>query len=633
MNVVVDREKEPALQTTAEEHLLVPHSRPWIERSDLIRITLVSAVVLICFLKVPYCHWFAVAGTLAGGWPIFEEALSNLREKRMTMELSMSIALLAALAISESFTALVITLFVLIAEALEGLTVGRGRNALRELVSMMPEDAFVREGDSVKEKKVSELAIGDVVVIKPGARVPVDGKVISGHSFIDQSSITGESVASEKIPGTIVYAGTINQSGTIDVLTADIGPSTAFGKIIHAIETSESNQAPIQKIADRLAGYLVYFAIVCAVLTFLITQNVQSTISVIIVAGACGIAAGTPLAILGGVGRAAKMGSIVKGGLFLELLSTIDTIVFDKTGTVTKGEPAVIAIHNNGVSEDELLQVAATAESVSEHPLGQAIILHARARGIEPERPERFSYEPGRGIACTIRGEEVLVGNRSWLENYQVDLARCKEASAATSEVVVARNGQYLGTIFLADELRSESKQAISQLEQMGIRPVLLTGDSKVNAKAIANQLNIDEIAAEVLPHEKQLYVRKLIQSGRKTAMVGDGINDAPALMEATVGVAIGSGTDAARESADIVLIGNDLSRLVETVKIARQCRRIILTNFAGTLLVDGAGVLLAAFGLLNPPLAAFIHVGSELLFILNSARLLPGHSAEGEGK
>lgn len=628
---VMDRENKSELHTNSGEHQLEMHSEHSIERSELTRIAFVGLIVLACFFKIPYCHWLAVSGTLIGGCPIFEEAISNLREKRMTMELSMSIALFAALAISESFTALVITLFVLIAEVLEGLTMRRGRNALRQLVSMMPQDAFVRESDSVQDKKASELVIGDVVVVKPGSRVPVDGEVISGHSFIDQASITGESVPSEKTPGSIVYAGTINQTGTLDVLTNGIGLDTAFGKIIHAIETSELNQAPIQKIADRLAGHLVYFAIGCALLTFLITHNVQATISVVIVAGACGIAAGTPLAILGGVGRAARIGSIVKGGLFLELLSTVDTIVFDKTGTVTHGEPAVVAIHTNGVSEDELLQVAATAESASEHPLGRAIILFARTQGIEPEQPEIFSYEPGRGIACTINGQQVLIGNRGWLKHYHVDLTGHQHESAATSEVAIARDGNYLGTIHLADELRSEAKQAITQLEKMGIRPVLLTGDSKANAEAIAHELNIDEIAAELLPDEKQLYIRKLNQSGRNTAMVGDGINDGPALMEANVGVAVGSGTDVARECADIVLIGNDLSRFVETVKIARRCRRIIMTNFAGTLIVDSFGVLLAAFGYLNPLLAAFIHVGSELIFILNSARLLPGPSPDRE--
>lgn len=628
MITAMGKENGSVLHSAVVDSKETKYSEVSIERADLFRIAFVGLTVLACLLKVPGFNWLASAATLIGGWPIFREAVLNLREKRMTMELSMSIALFAALAVSESFTALVITLFVLLAECLEGLTMDRGRNGLRQLISIMPQDAFVRDGDFIQTKMSSELVIGDIVVVKPGARLPVDGSVISGHSFVDQSSITGESLPSEKTPGDVVYAGTINQSGTLDVLASGIGMDTAFGKIIQAVEASEQNQARIQKLADRLAGYLVYFAIGCALLTFLVTRNANSTISVVIVAGACGIAVGTPLAILGGIGRAARIGSIVKGGLFLELLSEVDTVAFDKTGTLTYGEPKVVAIEVVGaISEDELLQIAATAESVSEHPLGKAIVAKSLSRNVAPRRLEKFRYEPGRGIYCQIEGEEVLVGNRALLEQKHIDLTVCSPASTTASEVFIARSGIFLGAILLADEVRTEAKKAIEELRSLGIKPILVTGDAKPIAAAIARELCIDEVVAEVMPDEKLLYIRELKQSGRKIAMVGDGINDAPALTEATVGVAVGSGTDAARESADIVLIGNDLGRFVDTVKIARKCRRIILFNFAGTLIVDGVGVLLAAFGLLNPLFAALIHVGSELIFILNSARLLQGKS------
>lgn len=623
----IERQIEVITSASEQSHHTDDHT---IERGEFIRIGLVGLVVLGYLFKMPYCNWLAAAGTLLGGLPIFEEALSNLRERRMTMELSMSIALFAALAISESFTALVITLFVLIAEVLEKLTMGRGRNALGQLLSLMPQEAFVRNGNSVEGKKAADLAIGEVVVIKPGARIPVDGKVVSGHSFVDQAPITGESMPSEKLAGSTVYAGTINQSGTLDVVTTGIGMDTAFGKIIHAVETSDQHQAPVQKTADRLAGYLVYFAIGCALLTFLITHNAKATISVVIVAGACGIAAGTPLAILGGIGRAARAGSIVKGGLFLEILSTVDTVVFDKTGTLTYGEPKVVGMQNFGtVSDDQLLQLAATGESVSEHPLGRAIIAEATSKFIPVGRPERFAYDPGLGIACIIDGEEVLLGNRTLLARHGIDLSSLTKADAARSEVLIAKAGQVVGIIFFADEPRAESKQAVQSLKQMGIVPVLVTGDNKAIAGAMARELGIDEVAADLLPAEKQAYIRKLNESGKRVAMVGDGINDAPALTEASVGVAVGSGTDVARESADVVLIGNDLNRFVETVKVARCCKRIIMTNFVGTIVVDGSGVLLAAFGFLNPLLAAFVHVISELVFILNSARLLPAKNRD----
>jgi heavy metal translocating P-type ATPase len=608
---------------TAEQHEHEAHN---LEKSDLIRIAFVGLSVLLCWLQVPYFNVLAIAATLVGGYPIYEEAFSNLRERRMTMELSMSIALFAALAISETFTALLITFFVLIAEALEKLTMSRGRNAIEHLVSLLPQEAFVRKGDAVEERKVLHLQIGDVVVIKPGSRVPVDGSVVSGHSYIDQSTITGESIPSEKVAGSIVYAGTINQSGTLDVRTSGIGEDTAFGKIIHAVETAELYKAPVQKTADRLAGYLVYFAIGCALLTFLLTHNMKSTISVVIVAGACGIAAGTPLAILGGVGRAARAGSIIKGGLFLELLSQIDTVVFDKTGTLTYGTPTVLDLEClNGASQTDVLELAAAAESVSEHPLGKAIIQEAQNRNIRIMQPEQFNYAPGKGIICRLGGDAVLVGNRSLFVENGYELSSLPIMRTETSEVLIGKSQKIIGIIHIADVLRPEAKQTVGDLKAMGIKSVLLTGDAKPIAQSIADKLGIAEIAADVLPDKKQEYIKNLADAGCRVAMVGDGVNDAPALMEASVGVAIGSGTDVARESADVVLIGNDLGRFVETVRIARRCKRIIMTNFVGTLIVDGLGVLLAAFGFLNPLLAAIIHVTSELVFILNSARLLPG--------
>lgn len=600
-----------------------------LEKSDFIRIAFVGLIVLLYWLHVPYFNALAIAATLIGGYPIYSEALSNLREKRMTMELSMSIALFAALAISETLTALLIIFFVLIAEALEKLTMSRGRNAIKHLVSLLPQDAYIRTGEQVEERKVSELQINDVVVIKPGARVPVDGDVVSGHSYIDQATITGESIPAEKTPGSFVYAGTINQSGTLDVKTTHIGHDTAFGKIIHAVETADSNKAPIQKTADRLAGYLVYFAMGCAVLTFFLTHNIKDTISVVIVAGACGIAAGTPLAILGGVGRAARAGSIIKGGLFLELLGQIDTVVFDKTGTLTYGTPTVIELTClNGSSESEILTLAACAESASEHPLGKAIIRCVQDKALNITQPVDFEYAPGKGIVCTVASESVIVGNRSLLQEKGYNLESMPNSRTDASEVLIGKSKSLIGVIYIADVLRPEAKQAIADLQSMGIKSILLSGDASPIAQSIAEKLSIQEVAADVLPEEKQNYIKKLAASGRRVAMVGDGINDAPALMEASVGVAIGSGTDVARESADVVLIGNDLSRFVETVRIARRCRRIIMTNFIGTLVVDGIGVGLAAFGFLSPLLAAFIHVSSELAFIMNSARLLPGKTS-----
>jgi heavy metal translocating P-type ATPase len=596
--------------------------------AEIYRVLFVAAAAgAIWFLggaRNPYVTGIGVICTLVGGFPIFHEAYENIIQRRMTMELSMAIAIVAALAIREIFTALVITLFVLVAEILEGLTVGRGRTAIRHLVGLLPTTATVRRNESWQDVETDEIAVGEIVLVKPGARIPVDGAVVGGHSFVDQATITGESMPAEKTKGTSVYAGTINQSGALEISVVRMGRDTTFGKIIEAVERAEKSRAPIQGIADRLAGYLVYFALGAAALTFLITHNVRSTISVVIVAGACGIAAGTPLAILGAIGRSAQLGSIIKGGLYLESLATIDTILLDKTGTLTYGTPEVVEVNpRDSVPIRFLLQAAATAESRSEHPVAKAILKKASSMGITGEEPETFEYTPGKGIVAAHHGIEIIVGNRLFLQGHRIALPT-STVLQSESEIFVAEEGKFLGSLVIADMLRPEATKAMQDLKAMGLKTVLLTGDSKTVADDIGRKLGVDEIAAELLPEDKLEFVSRLTKARHNVVMVGDGVNDAPALMKATVGIAMGAGTDVARESANVVLIGNDLSKLVETLSIARRCRRTIMQNFVGTLVVDSIGVGLAAFGFLNPLLAAFIHVSSEMTFILNSARLLP---------
>jgi heavy metal translocating P-type ATPase len=492
------------------------------------------------------------------------------------------------------------------------------------MLNFLPQTASVlREGQTL-EVATDTILPGEIVLIRPGSRIPVDGQVVSGHSFVEEAAITGEPMPSEKIAGGAVYAGTINQTGTLQVLAEHLGKETTFGKIIEAVERAEHSRAPIQKTADRLAGYLVYFALGAAVLTFLITHNIRATISVVIVAGACGIAAGTPLAILGAIGRAARQGSIIKGGIYLEALGHLDTVFLDKTGTLTYGMPLVTEINAApGISEQAILKTAASAESGSEHPLGRAIVRAAERRDISFSHPDYFEYRIGRGVLSLIRGEQTVVGNRTLLTELGIDLPQRTAATQGT-EVLIAQGGRYLGAILVTDQLRDSSAPAVKALTDMGIKVVLLTGDAKTVAEAVADRLGIIQAHSELLPEQKTAFIAQQVSKGRTVAMLGDGINDAPALSEATVGVAMGAGTDVARESADVVLIGNDLMKFVETVRIARNCRRIIFQNFYGTLIVDTIGIGLAAVGLLNPLLAAFIHVASELTFILNSTRLLP---------
>ncbi|HWE51440.1 MAG TPA: cation-translocating P-type ATPase [Bryobacteraceae bacterium] len=612
----------------SENHSSENHDSPRFDWLEAARIGFVGLAIVATWFRiwepVPRFDVVGFAAVLVGGYPIFREALADLWTRRMTMELSMTIALLSALAIREVFTALVIVFFVLISEVLEGLTVGKGRRAILDLLNLLPQAVEVRRPDGVGPASLDELRAGDVVLVRPGGRVPVDGVVVSGHSFIDQATITGESMPVEKIPGAQVYAGTVNQSGVLEIRTDSIGRETAFGKIIEAVEQAENSRAPVQKTADRLAGYLVYFALACAALTFLITQNARSTISVVIVAGACGIAAGTPLAILGAIGRAASQGAIVKGGRYMEALSKVDTVVLDKTGTLTLGNPEVVSIYPaQGIAFEKLLRVVGSAERYSEHPLARAILKTTREAPLELIDPEDFSYTPGKGISCLVDGKVTRVGSRAFLLEYGINPAASPINHGTSTEIAVAYDGLYLGSLGISDVLRPEAVEAVRALREMSIQTILLTGDTEAIGIAVGQQLQVHQVEAELMPQQKLERVRDLRSQGRIVAMVGDGINDAPALMEANVGIAMGSGTEVARESANVLLLGNDLLKVVEVIRISRRCNRIIMTNFAGTLAVDAAGVALAAFGYLNPILAALIHVTSELVFILNSARLV----------
>lgn len=594
---------------------------------ELSRIGLIAFTILGEWNKFwgffPSPEMISLIVVLAGAYPIFEEALTNILARRMTMELSMAIAIVAALTIGEHLTALVIAFFVLFAEMLENMTVDRGRHAIKNLINLLPRQALVKVNGDFVCLGIDQLNIADVIKVKPGERIPVDGSVTAGNSFVDQSTITGESLPVEKQPGAEVYAGTINQSGVLEIRTERLGHDTAFGKIIDVVEKAEKSRAPIQKTADRLAGYLVYMAFGCAAFTFFFTHNIRDTISVIIVAGACGVAAGTPLAVMGAIGRAAGHGAIIKGGRYLEMLGKINTVVFDKTGTVTLGNPKITKIINApGISMTEVLKTAAIAERFSEHPVARAILKKAVENNLALLEPEEFKYIPGKGIICRYQGEEIVVGKKSFLVEQEIEVNHFVH-DVYISDVFVARGKRILGAFRFEDPLRPNAAETIRALRRMNIQTILLTGDTWDIAQNVGQKLGFHETWAELLPEQKSEKIQELRNKKRFVAMIGDGINDAPALMQTHIGVAMGSGTDVAQESANILLIGNDLLKFVETVKLARRCHNIIMFNFAGTVLVDGIGVVMAALGYLNPVLAAFIHVSSELIFILNSARLL----------
>lgn len=579
--------------------------------------------VLSSWQYAPQAFLLAVA---LFSFPIFKGGWQSIKQTRMTMSLSMTIAVIAALFLQEPFTALVITFFYLIAEEIERFTIVRGRSTVKTMLEFLPATTFVNRAGKISEIEIAELELGDVVIAKPGTRIVVDGTVISGESFVDEAAITGESLPVEKFPGKQVYAGSVNRSGALTIKAESLGKDTAFGRMVAAVEAAEHSQGAVQKLADKLSAYLVGFSLIMAAVTYYFTGDLHQTISVVIVAGACGIAAGTPLAIFSALGRAAHNGAIVKGGTHMETLALVDTVVFDKSGTLTLGQAHVARVQTAPyVTDYELLHAAYSADMMSDHPAAKAIVEHAKTRGLEPSPVKDFHYLAGRGVRCLLNGEEVLlVGNRKLLAENKVAVTDDFAKESGYTEVFVARAGRFLGAIHIADRIRPEAYEAVTQLKKMGIKTLLLSGDTMASAGRVAKQLGISEYSGGLKPEEKQRRIVALKDEKRIVAMVGDGINDAPALVTADVGVAVGSGTDVAMESADVILLGSNLLKFVEAIRIAKRCRRIIIANLVGTILIDAIGMALAFFGLLSPVLAAIVHAGAEVFCLFNSARLLP---------
>jgi len=631
-----------------------------IERADIVRIVVVGIAALGAWIAsaVGTPGWAVGAvGAVAlavGCWPILVEAAGDLRERRMSMELSMLLAIVAAAVIGEWVTALAVTVFALCAEVLEDLSMDRGRDALTDLMSFLPQTARVvatpesaesAESSGTTDVPLDEVRPGQVIALSPGGRVPVDGVVRTGRADVDQSRITGEALPVQVGPGDRVPAGSITR-GALELEVERVGEESSYGRIVAAVRHAQSSRAPVQRLADKLAARIVYLALAASLVTFLMTRDVRATISVIIVAGACGVAAGTPLAVLAAIARAARCGAFVKDGTHLEQLSAVDTVVLDKTGTLTVGAPRVVAVSpakspaTPCTDEAEVLALAAAAEWNSEHPIGRAIRTEAAVRDLTVPVPSNVTYSPGAGVSARVDGRRVTVGRREGQEHQPgqdaagveanaviaSNTASDPEAPSATSVVEVRADGRLLGAIVLADRLRQGAATAVRDLGDMGLDVLMLTGDSAASAGDVARMLDLNEnrVRAGLLPTDKEEVVRSLRRAGKCVAMVGDGVNDAPALSAADVGIAMGTGTDVAREAGDVVLVGSAPADLVETVRVARRARGIIMVNFVGTVVVDVAGMIAAGLGLLGPVAAALVHVVSESAFILNSARLVP---------
>ena len=540
-------------------------------------------------------------------------------------------------------TAGVIITLILLGKYLEAVSKGKTSEAIKKLMGLAPKTAIVIRDGAEIETPIDEVEIDDVILVKPGGKIPVDGIVIEGNTAIDESMLTGESMPIDKKSGDAVYAASINKNGVIKFRATKIGGDTALAQIIKLVEDAQGSKAPIAQLADIVSSYFVPIVFVIAVLafagwyftghTFVFAMTIF--ISILVIACPCALGLATPTAIMVGTGKGAEYGILIKGGEALETTHLIDTIVFDKTGTITEGKPEVTDIVTTaGVDRDWLLQIAASAEKGSEHPLGEAIVRGAQKENLETLKIDTFKAIPGYGIEVEVGGSQLLLGNRKMMDENSISLITLEEESDRLAEegktpMYIAMDGTLSGIIAVADVVKASSKAAIAKLHEMGIEVAMITGDNQKTAAAIARLVGIDRVLAEVLPQDKSNEVKKLQSEGRKVAMVGDGINDAPALVQADIGIAIGSGTDVAMESADIVLMRSDLMDVPTAIKLSKSTIRNIKQNLVWAFGYNVAGIPIAAgllylFGgpLLNPIFAAAAMSLSSVSVLTNALRL-----------
>ncbi|MBI4529144.1 MAG: cation-translocating P-type ATPase [Deltaproteobacteria bacterium] len=575
--------------------------------------------------------WLMILAVLAGGFPIFRKVFQALRARTVTSHALMTIGILGALFIRDFSAAALIVFFMRLADFLETFTTAKSRQAIKRLIQLSPETARIERNGEEIELEIDDVRPGDIVLVKPGEKIPVDGKVTSGYSSVNQASITGESIPVEKAEGDEVFAATINERGILKVKTSRVGSDATFGRIIKLVAEAESAKSPAQKFADRVTAYYIPVVLVLAALTYVIGRDPVAAVAVLVVACSCAIAMATPIAVLASVGSAARRGVLVKGGLALEALARVDTVVMDKTGTVTFGKPTVTDVLSaNGLPQEEILRIAASIERYSEHPLASAIIEKVGKSSLAFKSPEKFEAIPGEGIVARLNGKKFYLGNCKLMQARGVTFAGevLGQATALENEgkttILLADQSGPLGVISVADTLRDEVPQAFAELKQLAVNHLLLlTGDNRRVASALAENLSV-EYGAELLPEQKIEKVKTLQASGKRVAMVGDGINDAPALAQADVGIAMGAaGTDVAIETAHVALMRDDWRLVPEAIRIGRRTFATIQQNLAFALLYNIVGISLAATGWLPPVWAAAAQSLPDVVIMLNSSRLL----------
>lgn len=573
--------------------------------------------------RVPFL--LGAALVVCAGAPIFWNVLRAAFRKQILSHTLMSLGVIAALMVGQWVTALVVVFFMCVGNYVESFTTDRARGALRDLQKLAPQTARIeREGQEV-EVPVRDLRPGDCVVVRPGEKIPVDGEVLQGQATINQATITGEAMPVHVNAGSRVYAATIAELGSLRVRATQIGRDTTFGRVIQLVEQAEANRAEVQRFADKFSAYYLPVVLAIAALTFLLRRDPLATAAVLVVACSCSIALATPVAMLASIGAAARRGIIIKGGKVIEALAQADIVLLDKTGTLTLGKPQLTdVIPLNGLKENELLALAASVERDSEHPLARAVYDAARARELALEPIENFQALPGLGVRATVKGQNVEIGSaRLGHETAPNETALALEQAGKTL-LFVSRETELLGILAASDTLRPEIPDALNQLRALGVHQFeLLTGDNERVASRLAQTLNI-AFRANLLPQDKIEIVRAYQAQGKRVVMVGDGVNDAPALAQANVGIAMGGvGTDVAREAAHVTLLREDWLLVPETFRIARRTMRVVKMNLGFTGVYNVLGLSLAALGILPPVLAAAAQSLPDLGIMANSSRLL----------